>query len=101
MFFVYNKPEADRDLLEAAEWYEEQQKGLGGKFIDEVEELLGYLETNPLLFPIKYKEVRQAILTRFPYVILFRIESKTVIVLAVFNCYLNPAKKKKRTKKSR
>ncbi len=98
MFLVLTKPEADNDILEAAEWYESQQYRLGNKFIDDLETIFRYLESNPKLFPEKLKNARQAPLSKFPYVVLFRIEHKTVFVVAVFNCYQNPKKKKARFK---
>lgn len=33
---VYFRTEAERDLDEAAEWYEKQQPGLGQQFLDEM-----------------------------------------------------------------
>lgn len=98
MFLLYIKPEAETDILLSANWYEEQQKGLGLKFVNEVEDLPGYIETNPQLFPKKYKEVRQASLKKFPFVILFRIESKKIFIHAVFHCRQNPSRKKSRIK---
>ncbi len=98
MFLVLTKPEADDDILDAAEWYESQQHGLGNKFLDDLETVFRYLESNPKLFPEKSIKARQAPLSKFPYVVVFRIENKTVFVHAVFNCYQNPKKKKARFK---
>lgn len=38
---------AQKDLLQAYSWYEKQQKGLGDKFISEVEFGVQYLRKNP------------------------------------------------------
>ncbi|MEW6470578.1 MAG: type II toxin-antitoxin system RelE/ParE family toxin [Bacteroidota bacterium] len=95
MYLIFNKPEAEADALEAANWYESQQAGLGDEFIDELEDLYSYLEFNPFLFPKTYLSVRQAPLKRFPYVVLYTIEKRKVFVLAVFNCYQHPRKKRK------
>lgn len=96
-FTVYNKPEANQDIYEASQWYEEQKPGLGYDFIDDIEEILSYLESNPAIFQKKYGEIREAPLKKFSYVILYQIETaKTVIVFAVFHTSQNPKKKKKR-----
>ena len=36
-FEVYVRPEAEKDLKNAAEWYERRSDGLGDKFLDEVQ----------------------------------------------------------------
>lgn len=96
-FSVYNKPEANQDIYDASQWYEEQKQGLGFDFIDDVEELLGYLESNPEIFQKKHGEIREAPLKRFSYVVLYSIENeKNVIVFAVFHTSKNPNKKRKR-----
>ncbi len=96
-FTVYNKPEANQDIYEASQWHEEQKPGLGYEFIDDVEEVLSYLESNPAIFQKKHSEIREAPLKKFSYVILYQIEDeKTVIVFAVFHTSQNPKKKKKR-----
>lgn len=60
MFFLFNKPEAEKDIRDAASWYESQQSGLGNRFPDDLENLFSYIEINPFLFPEKYRDVRQA-----------------------------------------
>lgn len=98
MFFLFNKPEAEKDILEAASWYESQQSGLGNRFLDDLENLFSYIELNPYLFPEKYKDVRQAPMKKFPFVVLFRVTKNKIKILSVFNCYQHPLKKKSRLK---
>jgi hypothetical protein len=95
---IFNKPEAENDILQAVEWYESRQLKLGLRFLTQVEVLYGLLELNPFLFPEKYRKVRQAPLKNFPYVVLYKVEDENVFVLAVFNCYRDPRKKKLRLK---
>ena len=59
-FTVYNKPEANQDIYEASQWYEEQKPGLGVDFLDDVEEILYYLEINPEIFQKKHDEISSA-----------------------------------------
>jgi hypothetical protein len=99
MYNVFNKPEAETDIMQAVGWYESHQLNLGLRFLTHLEKLYSALELNPYIFPEKYLKVRQAPLKYFPYVILYRIEGKKVFVLAVFNCYQDPKKKKTRLKK--
>ncbi|MEO8761712.1 MAG: hypothetical protein ABI388_09750 [Bacteroidia bacterium] len=93
MYRVVTSAFADADMLAAAQWYEMQEVGLGNKFLDDVEALFAYLESNPLLFRKIAVTVYQAPLKKFPYVVLYKIKGKMVHIAAVFNCYQNPSKK--------
>ncbi len=46
MYHVVTSAFADADMLAAAQWYEMQESGLGNKFLDDVEALFAYLESN-------------------------------------------------------
>ncbi len=43
------RPEVERDVAEAASWYESRQSGLGAEFIEEVIRVWEALAENPLL----------------------------------------------------
>jgi hypothetical protein len=67
---------ARRDLREAALWYDEKRPGLGDEFLEAVQTALGDIETNPLRFPVVYKDLRRIRVLRFPYQVLF-VSSRT------------------------
>lgn len=46
---VVARPQAENDVIQAADWYETQRAGLGGEFIEELLAVLDALEINPLL----------------------------------------------------
>lgn len=74
---VVLRPEAEADLLEAHEWYEEQQAGLGEAFSDAVEAAITRIETMPQMYAIVLRNVRRAKLREFPHLICCStIESK-------------------------
>ena len=58
---------AEMELIEAAEYYDSQVKGLGEAFLDEVERAIKLIQHNPESFPSILKVVRRNILRRFPY----------------------------------
>lgn len=92
---IYNhiiKEEAELETLEAYLYYEEKQKGLGNKFLTQLEEYLKRICQNPLHYPLK-KGYREAFLRKFPYLIIYEFSKETVIVYSVFNTYQNPNKK--------
>ncbi len=91
------KEEARKDILEASQWYEEQQEGLGQRFRENTSNHLQYLTNYPLSHQCKYKENREVLIKNFPYVIVYRVvNDNTVIVLSVAHCKQHPAKKRKR-----
>jgi plasmid stabilization system protein ParE len=91
------KEEARQDVLQAAQWHEEQQEGLGQRFWESTWANLKYLENYPLSQQRKYQENRELLMKDFPYVIVYRIaERNTVIVLAIASCKQHPSKKRKR-----
>ncbi len=86
-------PNAEADLLEAVLWYESQQAGLGEKFAQKVETYFFRIQNNPLHFPLKKGNLREAYIQKFPYVIIYQIIENNIIVFAVFNTHQNPTKK--------
>ena len=68
-------PEAEEDLSDAFEWYENKRKGLGHDFLLQMDAGLRLIERNPRLFAKQYKGVRSYLIKRFPYKVFYRIES--------------------------
>ncbi len=86
------RQEAERDLSEAHAWYEEQVPGLGSDFLAVVERTLESIQENPARFPLIYREVRRALLRRFPYGIFFVWEKQLLSVIAVIHTAREPGK---------
>jgi hypothetical protein len=47
-------------------WYEERLPGLGQDFASALDRLINRIGANPLQFPVVRRNVRRAILPRFP-----------------------------------
>jgi plasmid stabilization system protein ParE len=45
------RPEAERDLVDAAGCYEQQRAGLGQQFLDEIQTVLSFIAEMPLAIP--------------------------------------------------
>lgn len=84
------RPEVREELDEAYNWYESQQPGLGDDFLDCVDEILNRICQIPESFPVVYRDVRRAVVQRFPYVVYYRIVSSRVVVTAVFHGRRDP-----------
>jgi toxin ParE1/3/4 len=88
---------ARRELIEAQDWYEGEATGLGRRFRQAIESLIERMSDNPLQFSIAFKNVRRALLRRFPYSLLFVVEDGALIVIACFHASRNPSGWQKRT----
>jgi plasmid stabilization system protein ParE len=84
------QPQSDLDIQAAAVWYEDQQAGLGTRFLDELDLVFQQIAGSPLQFPRLEGEVRRALLRRFPYGVYFLAESEEVKVLAVLHLHRQP-----------
>jgi len=84
------RPEAEAELAEAFDWYEEQLRGLGSEFLISVDATVHAIVRNPRQFAKIHKEVRRALLHRFPYGVFFVVEDARIIVLAFFHAKRNP-----------
>ncbi len=81
------------ELQDSCEFYNSKIRGLGDEFNNEVFELLDRIQDNPLLFPVKFEQIHEAVLYRFPFVVTYEIIEKTIVVLSVFHTKQNPKKK--------
>jgi plasmid stabilization system protein ParE len=83
------RPEVERDMTEAAGWYEERQPGLGAEFMEEVIRVWDALTENPLLHCRHHptKNIRWRYPARFPYRVIYEVleSEQTVVVAAVLH----------------
>jgi hypothetical protein len=80
------------DISDAKKWYFKQQKGLEKRFSEDVKECINRLQKNPLHYETRYKQVRQAHCTIFPYTIHFYIDEPAMqlIIIAIVHQHRNP-----------
>lgn len=87
------------EFEEACLYYNKQVPGLGFEFEEEITSLLKLIKTNPLLFPIKFAHIHEAVVRRFPFVINYEVSGKQIIVSAIFHTKQQPSKKLRRKRK--
>ena len=79
-FKVELSPLAEIELWAAVDWYDEQLPDLGKA-----------IQQNPNQFPKILRSKRQAVLHKFPYVIIFEVSQNTIYILAIFHTSRDPA----------
>lgn len=89
------KEEAKQHIIDGFKWYEKKSNGLGNRFVNEVKEILDYIEKYPHHYQVKNKNQREGVLKIFPHVIIYEIMENEVVVFAVFPTKDNPDKKPK------
>ena len=94
-------PIVHTDLRMAKKWYHEKSETLAKEFKLEVDKEIDYIAEYPEYYQRKYKELRQSLVTRFPYAIFYLVEEeqKRIIVLGVLHTSRNPEIVRKRIKK--
>jgi plasmid stabilization system protein ParE len=90
--------DAQQDLDDAYQWYQEQNHGLGQEFIRCVDAKLSEISRNPLHHQIVYNDrVHRALTSRFPFSIYFVNEEETITVFAILHQRRSPESWKTRT----
>lgn len=91
-FSVQVRRAAELDVAEAQLWYEAQRSGLGAEFHSEVSQIIDRLGETALIYQVVYRDIRRAIVHRFPYLIWYRVLGEVVIVLACTHGRQDPSK---------
>ena len=76
------RPQAVKEIEEAAEWYEKRAPGLSAEFLRALDATVALVWRNPLQFPAVHKQLRRAMLRRFPYSLIFSISDDEIVVIA-------------------
>lgn len=80
------RPEVQDDIRDAYRWYERQNPAAARRFIDALDDKLAEVRAVPHTFPWhRVHPVRQALVTGFPYRLLFREEGDRVMLFAVMH----------------
>jgi toxin ParE1/3/4 len=89
---VVIEPDAKDDVRQAARDYADREYTLGHRFLDEVRDAVLRIREMPLQFPIIDKNVRRALLKRFPYAIYFvLLDKRKASIVAVLHQKRHPS----------
>ncbi|NCO61164.1 MAG: plasmid stabilization protein [Deltaproteobacteria bacterium CG_4_8_14_3_um_filter_51_11] len=82
--------DAEAEMIEAAQFYEERSSGLGLSFLDAVEEAVNVICENPKAYPLLSDAIRRKIVKRFPYGVIFAVEHDRIRVVAIAHLKRRP-----------
>lgn len=76
-------PEAEAELIEAAQFYEHKLPGLGTAFLDEFDSAIAKIMDAPIRWRVVQRDIRRFSMKRFPYGIYYRIHGEIIRILVV------------------
>jgi plasmid stabilization system protein ParE len=82
---------AEDDIDVAYRWYEERSRGLGTRFLDELESCFERVILNPVSYPEVEAGIRRALPHAFPYLVFYTVEGEALHVLAIIHAAQDPA----------
>jgi plasmid stabilization system protein ParE len=76
-------PEAEDDVTEALQWYEQRSAIARRAFANEIDRAFQHITDAPLRYPQGRRGEHRFVLDRFPYTILYRVREDHLFVTAV------------------
>jgi toxin ParE1/3/4 len=74
---------ADIEMSEASIFYEDATFGLGVEFLDEAQRVIDLVREHPKIGQSLDPQLRQAMLHRFPFSLIYAVEAETIVIVAV------------------
>ena len=90
------RPQVRIELLEAADWYEAHDEELRSAFLQAFEATIDNIVRYPQGYQVVYRTARRAVLRRFPYSIIYRVDEEEIVVVACTHNARDPAEWQKR-----
>ena len=84
------RAEAQFDIVEATTWYETERDGLGFELHQHIERACERAAEHPRLFAVSHRDVRRALVDRFPYAVFFQETDDGVLIVAVTHLHRDP-----------
>ena len=90
MISVVFDHDARAEFLEAVQYYEDSQIGLGRRFRVAVESAVKSIAENPFRYRVLHPPFRRYLLPNFPYAIIYCIEPVNILIIAVAHTKRKP-----------
>ncbi|MCF7817501.1 MAG: type II toxin-antitoxin system RelE/ParE family toxin [Kiritimatiellales bacterium] len=83
-------PAAKAEFVDAIDYYENQQPGLGKEFLEEVYATIGQILQYPNGWATLDPTFHRCLTKRFPYGVIYAVENGAVRIYAVMNLHRKP-----------
>jgi len=74
---------AEFDQIDAAEYYESQEPGLGAEFVEELDRAILRILDHPHAGSPGPRDTRSSLMERFPYSVIYRVDPGEILIVAV------------------
>jgi plasmid stabilization system protein ParE len=74
---------ADEEMSEAASFYEAHSTGLGTHYLNEVQHVIDLVREYPELGQAVDQGLRRVVLHRFPFSLIYSVETDAIVIVAV------------------
>jgi hypothetical protein len=75
---------------DAFDWYEAEVRGLGYEFLDQINHAVRRATAFPMAAPEIEQGLRRVLVNRFPYGLIYGIEPKRLVIVAVAHLHREP-----------
>ncbi len=89
MQVVYSKY-AKQELFDAIDFYELEYLGLGKEFKAEIKQASFRILNRPLAWSVERGNIRKCLLHKFPYKILYSVETDHIFIIAIAHQHRKP-----------
>jgi len=89
-FRLVFRPEAEKEIAEAARWYEARGSGLAAEFLLSLDLAAASLASHPLQHPEIHPGMRRALPKRSPYSLVYSVAADEAVVLGCVHWRLHP-----------
>jgi toxin ParE1/3/4 len=78
-------PDAEVEIRDAAQWYDQRSPGLGRMLPTELRRVLNRVRLFPEAYPSLKPGVRHAALNRLPYVAIYSVTADAIVLIALMH----------------
>jgi len=85
--------QAEHELEDALYFYDLISTKIGDSFIKQIDACIESILLNPETYKLEFDVYRQAVVKKFPFVIIYTKIDSTILISAIFHTSRNPNKK--------
>jgi plasmid stabilization system protein ParE len=84
------EPEAEAEIAESADWYEERNPVARTGFLSALDRSLHLIRERPEQYQIVHRQTRRALLDGYPYALFYKVTESQIIIVSCFHTSRNP-----------